>query len=154
MIKNCNRNRIDIEINEWVGRSVRRRSGKRTICGEHGLSGGALRDRRRPIGRTFMQYIFRYRSPLGGMTMINDGKALTGLWFDRQRYFGVGMSEACEEKALPVFLRTKEWLDGYFAGEAPRELPPISTGCASPLNHHHRHNNAIKTGKFKFICSR
>lgn len=57
--------------------------------------------------------------------MINDGKALTGLWFDRQRYFGAGMSEACEEKALPVFLRTQEWLDGYFAGEAPWELPPI-----------------------------
>lgn len=31
-----------------------------------------------------MQYTHHYDSPLGGITMASDGKALTGLWFDGQ----------------------------------------------------------------------
>ena len=36
-----------------------------------------------------MNCIWHYDSPLGGMTMVSDGQALTWLWFDRQRYFGL-----------------------------------------------------------------
>jgi methylated-DNA-[protein]-cysteine S-methyltransferase len=32
-----------------------------------------------------MEYLCHYDSPLGGMTMASDGRALVGLWFDRQR---------------------------------------------------------------------
>ena len=34
-----------------------------------------------------MDYIHHYASPLGGITLASDGSALTGLWFDGQKYF-------------------------------------------------------------------
>ena len=34
-----------------------------------------------------MQYICKYQSPLGGITVSADGNSLTGLWFDGQKYF-------------------------------------------------------------------
>lgn len=34
-----------------------------------------------------MQYIAHYDSPLGGITVASDGEALTGLWFDGQKFF-------------------------------------------------------------------
>ena len=35
-----------------------------------------------------MDYISHYNSPLGGITLASDGEALTGLWFDGQKFFG------------------------------------------------------------------
>ena len=35
-----------------------------------------------------MDYTHRYASPLGGMILASDGKALTGLWFEGQKHFG------------------------------------------------------------------
>ena len=34
-----------------------------------------------------MEYTCHYASPLGGITLASDGEALTGLWFDGQKYF-------------------------------------------------------------------
>ena len=34
-----------------------------------------------------MEYVHHYQSPLGGITMASNGEALTGLWFDGQKYF-------------------------------------------------------------------
>ena len=34
-----------------------------------------------------MQYIYKYQSPIGGITIASDGSSLTGLWFDGQKYF-------------------------------------------------------------------
>lgn len=31
-------------------------------------------------------YIWRYESPLGGITLGSDGEVLTGLWFNGQKY--------------------------------------------------------------------
>lgn len=73
-----------------------------------------------------MTYIYKYRSPLGGITLGSDGQALTGLWFDGQKYFGDTLSEQYEEKDLPVFRETKRWLDIYFGGQAPDFTPPLS----------------------------
>ena len=66
-----------------------------------------------------MEYIHHYKSPLGGITMASDGKALTGLWFDGQKYFAVTLSKEHEEKMLPVFEETDRWLDIYFQGKEP-----------------------------------
>ena len=63
-----------------------------------------------------MQYTCKYLSPAGGITIASNGDSLTGLWFDGQKYFADTLSEEHEEKALPVFERTKEWLDCYFGG--------------------------------------
>lgn len=73
-----------------------------------------------------VSYINRYQSPLGGMTLASDGKALTGLWFDEQKYFGMGLSEERVERELPVFEETRRWLDSYFHGNIPDFAPALS----------------------------
>lgn len=72
-----------------------------------------------------MDYIHHYDSPLGKITLASDGKALSGLWFDGQKYFGSTLSETTVSKPLPVFERTVEWLNIYFSGKAPDFLPPF-----------------------------
>ena len=78
-----------------------------------------------------MEYIHHYKSPLGGITMASDGKALTGLWFDGQKYFAVTLSKEHEKKMLPVFEAADRWLDIYFQGKEPDFLPPVSFACGS-----------------------
>ena len=63
-----------------------------------------------------------YDSPLGGITLFSDGKVLTGLYFDDQKYFP---DLKDEEKDLPVFAETKRWLDIFFSGRDPGFLPEI-----------------------------
>ena len=78
-----------------------------------------------------MEYIHHYKSPLGGITMASDGKALTGLWFDGQKYCAVTLSKEHEKKMLPVFEAADRWLDIYFQGKEPDFLPPVSFACGS-----------------------
>ena len=70
-----------------------------------------------------MDFFYHYSSPLGGMTMAGCGDALTGLWFDDQRFFGEGMSGISGEGHLPVFDETALWLDEYFSGRIPPPAP-------------------------------
>lgn len=72
-----------------------------------------------------MEYTAHYTSPLGGITLASDGEALTGLWFDGQKYFGAGLTQDREERALPVFDQAARWLDLYFGGEDPGFVPPL-----------------------------
>ena len=72
-----------------------------------------------------MQYIYKYQSPIGGITIASDGSSLTGLWFDGQKYFAASLSPEHEEKVLPVFEQTIEWLDCYFSGKNPGFMPEI-----------------------------
>ena len=76
-----------------------------------------------------MNYIYRYHSPIGSMTMVSNGTALTGLWFDGQKCFAVTLSEHYVEKLLPVFEDTKIWLDTYFNGKIPDFVPEL---CLQP----------------------
>ena len=80
-----------------------------------------------------MYYTCKYTSPLGGMTLASDGKNLTGLWFDGQKYFADDLPAQQEEGELPVFAQTKRWLDIYFAGKEPGFTPPLSMGGISPF---------------------
>ena len=73
-----------------------------------------------------MQYIYKYQSPIGGITIASDGSSLTGLWFDGQKYFAASLSPEHEEKVLPVFEQTIEWLDCYFSGKNPGFMPERS----------------------------
>ena len=73
-----------------------------------------------------MIYIQQYKSPLGSITMAADEKALTGLWFDGQKYFGETLPSEVEKKELPVFTQAKEWLDIYFQGKEPGFTPPLN----------------------------
>lgn len=72
-----------------------------------------------------MQYTAPYQSPLGPMTLAADGQALTGVWFDGQKYDRSGLDQDCRAKDLPVFRQAKRWLDVYFSGQAPDFTPPL-----------------------------
>lgn len=72
-----------------------------------------------------MQYTSHYTSPLGGITLASDGSALTGLWFDGQKYFAETLEEEHQPKKLPIFAEAKRWLDLYFRGQAPDFTPPL-----------------------------
>lgn len=72
-----------------------------------------------------MKYTCHYPSPLGGVTLASDGTALTGLWFDGQKYFGQGLDGDPEERELPVFVEAARWLDLYFSGRDPGFTPPL-----------------------------
>ena len=49
-----------------------------------------------------MTYRASYLSPLGAITLASDGKALTGLWFDGQKYFAETVAKCAAEKSLPI----------------------------------------------------
>ena len=73
-----------------------------------------------------MEYTYHCTSPIGGITLASDGTALTGLWFDGQKYFADTLSGEHTEAYLPVFEKTLRWLDIYFSGMAPDFTPPLS----------------------------
>ncbi len=72
-----------------------------------------------------MEYICRYPSPLGGITLTSDGEALTGLWFDGQKYYAETLDKEREENGLPIFRETAKWLDIYFSGRDPGFTPRL-----------------------------
>ncbi len=72
-----------------------------------------------------MDYICHYPSPLGGITLASNGKELTGLWFDGQKYFADSLQKTAREEKLPVFEQTAAWLDLYFSGGLPDFIPPL-----------------------------
>ena len=73
-----------------------------------------------------MDYTYHYESPLGAITLASDGDALTGLWFDGQKYYAETLHTDHQEKALPVFEDAVRWLDIYFSGKAPGFTPMLS----------------------------
>ena len=73
-----------------------------------------------------LDYIQHYDSPLGGMTMASDGFALTGLWFDGQKFFAETLAADHISKPLPVFNATAQWLDLYFSGKKPTFTPLLN----------------------------
>lgn len=70
-------------------------------------------------------YIHYYNSPLGRITLASNGNALTGLWFDGQKYFGSTIPKKYTSKELPVFRQADQWLDIYFSGKAPGFTPML-----------------------------
>ena len=73
-----------------------------------------------------MTYINKYSSPLGGITLASDGQALTGLWFDGQKYYGDTLHKETQERDLQVFTQAVKWLDIYFSGVSPDFTPPLN----------------------------
>lgn len=72
-----------------------------------------------------MAYTYNYNSKLGNITLASNGEALTGLWFDGQKYFGGNLKGKYEKRKLPVFEEAFRWLDIYFKGENPDFMPPL-----------------------------
>ena len=70
-----------------------------------------------------MLYTSHYASPLGGMTLVSDGTALVGLYFDGQKYAAEGLDATRTQKNLPIFEEARRWLNVYFSGRKPDFTP-------------------------------
>ena len=73
-----------------------------------------------------MLYTSHYASPLGGMTLVSDGTALVGLYFDGQKYAAEGLDATRTQKNLLIFEEVRRWLDVYFSGRKPDFTPPTA----------------------------
>lgn len=70
-----------------------------------------------------MNYINDYLSPVGRLFMTADDTALTGLYFETSAT--QHLASALPQKELPIFHRTRQWLDIYFSGKNPIFIPPF-----------------------------
>ena len=72
-----------------------------------------------------MEYMWKYDSPLGEITLAGEGDALTGLWLEGQGNPEDSRTGCYEEKWLPVFGEACRWLDIYFSGKDPGFTPKM-----------------------------
>ena len=63
-------------------------------------------------------FMTKYESPVGNLTLVSNGRQLTGLFVDGQRYFP-DVSKMETKRNLAVFDATIHWLDAYFEGKSP-----------------------------------
>ena len=76
-----------------------------------------------------MQYTHSYDSPLGRILLASDGSALTGLWFEGQKYFANTLPDGAISQESLILTEAKRWLDIYFSGREPDfSLPLHFTG--------------------------
>ena len=80
-----------------------------------------------------MEYTSHYNSPLGQITLASNGTCLTGLWFEGQKFFARTLANCTQEKDLPVFHQTSEWLDCYFSGKKADFTPALQMNDPSEL---------------------
>lgn len=71
-------------------------------------------------------YTCSYHSPIGALILASDGVALTGLWFQGQKYESATLQDTATPRELPVFAQAKQWLDRYFSGQAPQLDVPLA----------------------------
>ena len=77
-----------------------------------------------------MTYTATYTSPLGPIAIESDGQAITSLRFSKEQ---ACVASATQEKAgeeaataLPIIAETIQWLDDYFAGKRPCNVPRLT----------------------------
>ena len=73
-----------------------------------------------------MDHTSHIDTPLGTVLLSSDGDALTGLWFEGQKFFGSTLSDEHIEQHVPVLEQTELWLRQYFSGKEPDFTPPLS----------------------------
>ena len=74
-----------------------------------------------------MDFTCTYASLLGDIELASNGEALIGLWFKGQKYDAATLSPTTQEKPDdPVLARACAWLDAYFKGRDPGEIPPCA----------------------------
>lgn len=94
-----------------------------------------------------MIYTMQYESPLGGIVVSCDDDAITGLWFEGQKYFGSTLpaespapgsatptpapeatptqAPATPQSLHPLLAEATRWLGIYFSGRQPDFTPPL-----------------------------
>ena len=72
-----------------------------------------------------MMFTAHYQSTLGEILLAADEVGLTGLWFDRAKYYAAGLAPQSTERETPPLTEAKRWLDVYFSGKMPDFMPPL-----------------------------
>ena len=72
-----------------------------------------------------MVYTCKYKSLIGDVLLAADEIGLTGLWFERQKYFANTLPEDYVPQETKILTEAKKWLDVYFSGEEPNFTPPL-----------------------------
>ena len=76
-----------------------------------------------------MPYTATYSSPMGMIVLESDGEVLTGLRFvesskNQQQAIETIPTETTD--TLPIFEKVRQWLDDYFAGKRPLNVPRLN----------------------------
>lgn len=81
-----------------------------------------------------MPFIRIYRTPRGfaDLTMVSDGDALTGLWFEGSRN-APELRPAGGAREPSALRETRRWLDIYFSGRRPDFAPPYRIDGLTPF---------------------
>jgi methylated-DNA-[protein]-cysteine S-methyltransferase len=72
-----------------------------------------------------VEYLHKIKSPVGTLAVSSDGKNISGLWIEGQKYFARTLGEEVLKQDLPVFEELRKWLDRYFSGKEPDFMPPL-----------------------------
>ncbi len=72
-----------------------------------------------------MTFIDYYDSPLGKIRLECSESALSGLWFEGQKYFAGSQNADKKKCSNKISRQTKEWLSIYFDGKNPSFTPPL-----------------------------
>lgn len=67
----------------------------------------------------------KYSSPLGVYTVTADAENITGIWLEGQKYFPKSIDKYIPDDKQAVFKIVSAWLDRYFSGENPGNIPPV-----------------------------
>lgn len=73
----------------------------------------------------------RYESPIGTLTLVATAEGLCGLYFEQHK--PAPKREGWHEQDDPRFEAAKQWLRAYFAGETPRDMPPLAFTHGTPF---------------------
>lgn len=74
-----------------------------------------------------MTYTATYSSPLGPIVIESDGKAITRLRFSSEKASTVPIEAPKEAvRTPPIIAETIQWLDDYFAGKRPCNVPRLN----------------------------
>lgn len=81
-----------------------------------------------------MNYKYFYKTPNGfdDIILISDGEFLTGLYFENSKEIK-NLNFVLEKTDLPIFCKTKKWLDEYFIGKKPNLTPKYKITNATPF---------------------
>ena len=76
-----------------------------------------------------MSYTATYSSPMGMIVLESDGEVLTGLRFvesSKNQQQAIKPIPTDSTDTLPIFAEVRQWLDEYFAGNRPCNIPRLN----------------------------
>ena len=76
-----------------------------------------------------MPYTATYSSPMGMIVLESDGEVLTGLRFvesSKNQQQAIKPIPTDSTDTLPIFAEVRQWLDEYFAGKRPCNIPRLN----------------------------